>query len=265
MSEPQNEMPRIDSRKDGAIGWLIFNNPARRNAVSIGMWQAIPRVLADFAADPQIRVVVLTGAGDKAFVSGADISQFESQRNTPEAVQRYEQIGDAAQSALLNFDKPTIAMIRGYCIGGGLGIAANCDLRIAADDARFSIPAAKVGLGYRASSMKKLVDIVGPAYAKEIMITARQFSAVEAKEMGLVNRVVPVAELERLTREYCDAIAANAPLTVRAAKRIIGEVLKPDSDAALCNALVKECFDSADYIEGRKAFMEKRKPVFTGK
>ena len=265
MSEPQNEMPRIDSRKDGAIGWLIFNNPTRRNAVSIGMWQAIPRVLADFAADPQIRVVVLTGAGDKAFVSGADISQFESQRSTPEAVQRYEEIGDAAQSALLNFDKPILAMIRGYCIGGGLGIAANCDLRIAADDARFSIPAAKVGLGYRASSMKKLVDIIGPAYAKEIMITARQFSAVEAKEMGLVNRVVPVAELEKVTREYCDAIAANAPLTVRAAKRIIGEVLKRDADAALCNALVKECFDSADYVEGRKAFMEKRKPVFTGK
>jgi enoyl-CoA hydratase/carnithine racemase len=156
-------------------------------------------------------------------------------------------------------------MIRGYCIGGGLGIAGACDQRLAADDARFSIPAAKLGLGYRASSMKKLVDIVGAAYAKEIMITARQFSAAEAREMGLVHRVVPVAEIEKLTREYCDAIAANAPLTMRAAKRIIGEVGKTHYDEAMCNAMVKECFDSADYKEGRTAFMEKRKPVFKGR
>ena len=264
MSVDTKSEARIDARKDGAIGWLVFNNPARRNAVSLGMWEAIPRVLEDFGADPAIRVVVLAGAGDRAFVSGADISQFESQRSTAEAVQRYEQIGDAAQSKLQGFDKPTIAMIRGYCIGGGLGIAAACDLRLASDDARFSIPAAKLGLGYRASSMKKLVDIVGAAYAKEIMITARQFSAAEAREMGLVHRVVPVAELEKLTREYCDAIAANAPLTMRAAKRIIGEVGKTRYDEAMCNALVKECFDSADYAEGRKAFMEKRKPVFKG-
>jgi enoyl-CoA hydratase/carnithine racemase len=256
--------PRIDARKDGAIGWLIFDNPARRNAVSVGMWEAIPRVLEDFAADPAIRVVVLAGAGDKAFVSGADISQFESQRSTPEAVQRYEKIGDAAQSKLHDFDKPTIAMIRGYCIGGGVNIAAACDLRLAADDARFSIPAAKMGLGYRASSMKTLVDIVGAAYAKEIMITARQFSAAEARAMGLVHRVASVPELAKLTREYCDAIAANAPLTMRAAKRIIREVTRSEYDAALCNAWVKECFDSRDYREGRTAFMEKRKPVFKG-
>jgi enoyl-CoA hydratase/carnithine racemase len=261
--ETQSES-RIDARKDGAIGWMIFNNPARRNAVSVGMWQAVPGVLEDFAADPAIRVVVLAGAGDKAFVSGADISQFESQRSTPEAVQRYEEIGDAAQSKLQNFDKPTIAMIRGYCIGGGVNIASACDLRIAAEDARFSIPAARMGLGYRASSMKKLVDIVGAAYAREIMITARQFSAAEAKEMGLVHRVASVPELEKLTREYCEAIAANAPLTMRAAKRIIREVVKSDFDASLCNAWVKECFDSADYKEGRTAFMEKRKPVFKG-
>ena len=260
-----SEEAKIDARKDGAIGWLIFNNPARRNAVSVGMWQAIPGVLEDFGADPRIRVVVLAGAGDKAFVSGADISQFESQRSTPEAVQRYDEIGDAAQSKLQNFDKPTIAMIRGYCLGGGVNIAAVCDLRIAADDARFAIPAAKMGLGYRASSMKNLVDVVGAAYAREIMITARQFNATEAKEMGLVNRVVPAAELEKSTLEYCETIAANAPLTMRAAKRIIREVVKSDFDAALCKTWVKECFDSADYQEGRKAFMEKRKPVFTGK
>jgi enoyl-CoA hydratase/carnithine racemase len=261
----RTEEARIDSRKDGAIGWMIFNNPARHNAVSLGMWQAIPQVLEDFGADPQIRVVVLTGAGSKAFVSGADISQFESQRSSEEAVQRYEQIGERAQLKLQEFDKPTIAMIRGYCLGGGLNIAAVCDLRIAADDARFAIPAAKMGLGYRASSMKNLIDLVGAARAKEIMITARQFNAAEAKEMGLVTRVVPAAELDKATLEYCQSIAANAPLTLRAAKRIIREVVRSDFDATLCKTWVKECFDSADYQEGRKAFMEKRKPVFTGK
>ncbi len=256
---------RIIARKDGAIGWLIFNNPERRNAVSLDMWQAIPEVLGDFGADDAIRVVVLAGAGDKAFVSGADISQFEKQRSTAETVAHYDEIGEKAQTALKNFDKPVIAMIRGYCIGGGLNIANLCDLRIAADDARFGIPAAKMGLGYRASSMKNLVDVVGKAAALEIMITARQFSADEARHMGLVHKVVPVAALEKATREYCDMIAANAPLTMRSAKRIIREVARNDYDAAACSAWVKECFDSDDYREGRRAFMEKRKPVFKGR
>ena len=243
----------------------MFNNPDRRNAVSLEMWQAIPQVLDGFAKDAAIRAVVLTGAGDRAFVSGADISQFESERSSAEAVAHYDAIGEKAQSALKNFDKPVIAMIRGYCIGGGLNIANLCDLRIAADDARFGIPAAKMGLGYRASSMKHLVDIVGAAYAREIMLTARQFNAEEALRMGLVHKVVPVPELEKTTRNYCDMIAANAPLTVRAAKRIIREVCAADYDAEACAAWVKECFESEDYREGRRAFMEKRKPVFKGR
>ena len=177
----------------------------------------------------------------------------------------YDEVGEKAQTRLKTFEKPVIAMIRGYCIGGGLNIANLCDLRIAAADSRFGIPAAKMGLGYRASSMKNLVDIVGKAAALEIMITARQFTASEAKDMGLVNKVVPVAELEKTTREYCDMIAANAPLTMRAAKRIIREVTASDYDAAACQAWVKECFDSEDYREGRRAFMEKRKPVFKGR
>jgi len=259
---PQTD--RIVARKDGAIGWLVFNNPERRNAVSLEMWQAIPAVLADFEADPRIRVVVLTGAGDKAFASGADISQFEKDRSTAEGVQRYEQRSDAAASRLQSLDKPTLAMIRGYCLGGGLAIANLCDLRIAAEDARFGIPAAKMGLGYRAPAMKNLVELVGAAFAREIMITARQFSAAEALHMGLVHKVVPVAELEAATRQVCDTIAANAPLTIRAAKRVIREVTKGDYDAAACRAWVKECFDSEDYAEGRRAFMEKRKPVFKG-
>lgn len=256
---------RIIARKEGALGWLIFNNPERRNAVSVDMWEAIPRVLDAFGADAEVRVVVLAGAGDKAFVSGADISQFEKERSSQDAVQRYEELAERAQARLQTFDKPVVAMIRGYCLGGGLNIAVLCDLRIAADDARFGIPAAKMGLGYRASSMKNLVDIVGAAFAREIMITARQFTAAEAKEMGLLHKVTTKENLEKEVKETCDLISANAPLTMRAAKRIIREIAKSDYDAAACKAWVKECFESADYKEGRKAFMEKRKPIFTGK
>jgi enoyl-CoA hydratase/carnithine racemase len=255
---------RIVARKEGAVGWLVFNNPERRNAVSLEMWQAIASVLADFQSDPAVRAVVLTGAGDKAFASGADISQFEKHRADAAGVQRYDETSGAAMQRLKALDKPTIAMIRGYCIGGGLNIAVACDLRIAADDSRFGIPAARLGLGYKADAMKGLVDLVGAAYAREIMITARQFSAAEALSMRLVHKVVPVAELESATRQYCDMIAANAPLTMRAAKRVIGEVTRNAYDAAACRAWVKECFDSEDYAEGRKAFMEKRKPVFKG-
>jgi len=256
---------RLIGRKDGAIGWLVFNNPERRNAVSLDMWEAIPQVLGEFAADDEVRVVVLTGAGDKAFISGADISQFEKTRSSAEQVKHYDEVAEKANAAMKTFDKPLIAMIRGYCIGGGLNIAALCDLRIASDDARFGIPAAKMGLGYRASSMKGLIDLVGKAYTLEIMLTARQFTAAEAKDMGLMHRVVPVADLERTTREYCDMMAANAPLTMRTAKRVIAEVLKQKYDTAACDAWVQECFGSEDYKEGRRAFMEKRKPVFRGR
>jgi len=256
---------RIIARKEGAVGWLIFNNPERRNAVSVDMWEAIPQVIAQYEADPEVRVIVLAGAGDKAFVSGADISQFEKERSSADAVQRYEALAEGAGARLANCDKPLVAMIRGYCLGGGLNIAVLCDIRIAADDARFGIPAAKMGLGYRASSMKNLVEVVGAANAREIMITARQFSAAEAKEMGLVNKVVPVAELEKAVAEYTQSIAGNAPLTMRTAKRIIREVGRVDYDAAKCRAWARECFESEDYKEGRKAFMEKRKPVFNGR
>jgi enoyl-CoA hydratase/carnithine racemase len=255
------------ARKEGATGWLIFDNPARRNAVSLSMWQAISGMLEDFGADPQVRVVVLAGAGDKAFVSGADISQFESQRSGPEAVQRYEEIAEGAQLRLHSFDKPTVAMIRGYCLGAGVNIANACDLRIAADDARIGIPAAKLGLGYRVSSTRNLVDVAGAANAREMLLTGRQYSAAEAKEMGLVHQVVEASALEPFTREYCEKLAGNAPLTMRTAKRIIRELSASpkEFDLAQAKAWVKECFDSADYAEGRKAFMEKRKPLFTGK
>ena len=256
---------RIIARKEGPVGWLIFNNPERRNAISVDMWEAIPAVLSRYESDAEVRVIVLSGAGDKAFVSGADISQFEKERSSADAVQRYEELAEGAAARLQDCDKPLIAMIRGYCLGGGLNIAVLCDLRIASDDARFGIPAAKMGLGYRASSMKNLVQVVGAPNAREIMLTARQFTAAEAKDMGLVNKVVAVSDLEKAVAEYTQTVAGNAPLTMRTAKRIIREIGRAGYDAAKCRAWAKECFESEDYKEGRKAFMEKRKPVFTGK
>ncbi len=252
---------------EGAIGWMTFNNPARRNAISVEMWEAIPAILDAFEADAEVRVIVLKGAGEKAFISGADISQFATQRASAEGVARYEEIVERAGARLGAAAKPTIAMIRGYCVGGGVGVALNCDLRIAADDARFAIPAAKLGLGYRQGGLKRLMDVVGPAYAKEIFFTARQFDAREAAAMGLVNRVVPAAELEDYVRGYCASIAENAPLTIEAVKRVLAELTKPrdEVDLALCEALVQRCFESEDYIEGRRAFAEKRKPVFRGR
>ena len=258
---------KLIAEKKGPVGWITFNQPEKRNAVSVDMWEAIPQVLQRFADDNEVRVIALKGAGDKAFVSGADISQFEKQRSGPEAVQYYEEIAEGAQVMLHNFPKPTVAVLRGYTLGAGVNIALCCDLRIAADDSKIGIPAARMGLGYRASATKNLVDIIGPANAREMLITARQIPAAEALAMGLVNRVVPVAELDKAADELLATIGANAPITMACAKHIILEVLKSPAefDAAGCTAQVKRCFESADYKEGRSAFMEKRKPQFQGR
>jgi enoyl-CoA hydratase/carnithine racemase len=258
---------RVIAEIDGPIGWMVFNNPARRNALSLDMWEAIPAIIDHFDRDPAVRVVALKGAGGKAFISGADISQFEQQRSSPEAIRRYDEIADRAAQRLQNAAKPTIAMIEGYCIGGGVGVALACDLRLASEGARFAIPAARLGLSYRWGGIKKLVDLVGPAYAKEIFFTARQFAAAEAERMGLVNRVLPPAELETYVRSYCAMIAENAPLTIAAAKGVIAELARPGAeiDRARCEGLVAQCYASEDYVEGRRAFMEKRKPAFRGR
>jgi enoyl-CoA hydratase len=255
------------ARKDGGVGYVIFNNPERHNAISLDMWDATSRILEGFANDEEVRVVVLTGAGGKAFVSGADISKFESERATLEATRHYNATVEKAYTGIQQFAKPTIAMIRGYCIGGGVGLAVCCDLRICSDNSRFAVPAAKLGLGYSYAGLRRLVDVVGPAFAREIFFTARQFDAEEASRMGLVNRVVPEAELEPYVKNYADTIAANAPLTVKGVKYIIGEIMKDEStrNLARCAELVEQCFASNDFIEGRRAFMEKRKPAFTGK
>jgi enoyl-CoA hydratase len=258
---------KILSTAGGSVGTLTFNNPQRHNAVSLEMWQDANAALENLARDPAVRVVVLTGAGGKAFVSGADITKFESERSTIEAVETYNAAVERFSQTLMDYPKPTIAMIRGYCIGGGVGIAVCCDLRICNEASRFGVPAAKLGLGYALDSIRRLMNLVGPQFVNEMLFTARQFDASEAFHMGLVNKVMPDGEIEDYIGKMADTIAGNAPLTIRAVKGIVRELLLDPAanDVAACDALVKQCFESADYEEGRRAFLEKRKPVFSGK
>jgi len=255
-------------QKDGPIGWITFNQPEKRNAVSQEMWQAMPEYVADLSADPAIRVVILRGAGETAFVAGADISQFKDRRRNAADEEEYRRISGAGSESLAHLGKPLVAMIHGFCIGGGVSIAITCDLRIAADDARFGIPAARLGLGYHYKGMEKLMSLIGPAYTKELFFTARtDFSAQDALRMGLVNQVVPKADLERFTRDYALTMSRNAPLTLRSAKASVEQLLRPEDrrDYALLDRLIKDCFDSQDYQEGVKAFSEKRRPQFQGR
>jgi enoyl-CoA hydratase/carnithine racemase len=258
---------RVLDQIEGGVGWIVFNNPERLNAISLDMWEALAVIVEHYERDPAVRAIVLKGAGNKAFVAGADISQFEKQRSSAESIAHYDATSARGMQKLTDVSKPTLAMIHGYCLGGGVGIAIACDIRIASETARFGIPAARLGVGYGWPGVKKLVDLVNPAVAKEIFFTARQFSAAEAQAMGLINRVVPEGELENYVRSYCGMIAENAPLTMAAIKVAVREIAKPSAeiDRARCDELVTRCFTSQDYIEGRRAFMEKRKPVFTGK
>ena len=258
---------KLIARKDGAIGWVIFNNPEKRNAMSLEMSEATAATMESYAKDPEVRVVILRGQGDKAFISGADISQFKERRSNAEQVKAAEAISERTSKAIRECPKPVIAMIRGYCMGGGLGTAVVCDLRIASDDSRFGVPAAKLGVGYRFNGIRRLSELVGPSFTAEIFYTGRQFSAQEALQMGLVNRVLPAAELEKYVLDYAATLAGNAPLTIAAVKRSLIELRKDpaDRDLDLCQRMVDACFASEDYVEGRNAFMEKRKPVFKGR
>ena len=257
---------KMIARKDDGVGWMILNNPQRHNAISLEMWDAALEIMADFGADPAVRVMVISGAGGKAFASGADISKFKDERQEADAVAHYQATTQRAYAAIQAMRIPTIAMIRGYCIGGGTAVAVCCDIRVCTENAKFGIPAAKLGLGYGLQRAIPLVDLVGPAFAKEMFFTGRQFDAREAETMGLVNRVVADDELEATVEEMARTIAANAPLTVRCAKLVVGEALKDagQRDVAATERAVEACFGSNDYKEGQAAFMDKRKPRFTG-
>ena len=256
---------RIETAVDGHVGWLIFDNQKRRNAMSLGMWKGVTEALTAFGADPAIRAVVMKGAGEEAFVSGADISEFERNRNDAVAAAAYAAATEGAWNALADFGKPLIAMIKGFCFGGGLAIAMKADLRIAAENSLFAIPAARLGIAYPPASIRDLVALTGPATAKEILFTGKPMDSAEALRLGLVNRVVPDDRLESEIKVLCANLASNAPLSMRASKEIIDMVARDAPNPARTRELVAACFDSADYAEGRRAFLEKRRPVFTGR
>jgi enoyl-CoA hydratase len=257
---------RIHVEKEGALGWLVFDHPERRNAISHQMWEALPKAASALDEDPAVRVVVLRGAGEVAFVSGADISEFENRRTGGDAAADYESATGRAFGAVASMSKPVLAMIHGFCVGGGLATALAADLRYAAADARFAIPAARLGLAYHPGGVEALAALVGPSAAKEILFTARRYTAEEALGLGLVNRVFPKAELETGVREIAAAIAENAPLTLRSAKLVVRELGREGAqrDRGAMAESIRRCFDSADYKEGVRAFLEKRAPRFEG-
>jgi enoyl-CoA hydratase len=256
----------LQGAADG-VGTITFNNPAKRNAMSLDMWEGLGHALIELRDNPDIRVVILTGAGDKAFVSGADISQFEKTRHNAEASEEYSRKSAAQRALLADYPKPIIACIRGFCLGGGMQVAMAADIRIASDNSQFGIPAAKLGIAYGYDGLRNLVSLVGPSWARLIMYTGMRIDAAEAVRIGLVDRVVPDAGLWDATMEIARTISGNAPLAIKAAKITIAQVLKDagERDMNAIKDIGTACMDSEDFREGRTAFMEKRKPRFKGR
>src|SRR6202165_3990886 len=248
------------------VGVITFNNAEKRNAMSLDMWEGLGHALVELRDDPDVRVVILVGAGDKAFVSGADISQFEKSRHNAEASEEYAKRSAAQRALLADYPKPTIACIRGFCLGGGMQVAMMSDIRIAAANSQFGIPAAKLGIAYGYDGLKNLVSLVGPSWARLLMYTGMRIDSAAALRVGLVERGVPAAGLWDETTDIARIISGNAPLAIKAAKITIAHVLK-DPDQRDMDAIKQAgiaCMDSEDFREGRRAFMEKRKPQFRG-
>jgi len=264
---PETHVRRVHCVTDGAIGWLRLDNQPRLNAVSLSMWKDLDAGVTRLAEDPAIRVIIVAGAGGKAFCAGGDISEFSAMDSDQNSFENYARAGHSANTNLLQVQKPTIAMIEGFCLGGGVAIALRCDLRIAAENARLGIPAAKRGLSYDYSSIKILTDLMGPAATKHILYTGRQYSAAESLRMGLVNEIHAPDKLEQHVRELALSIAANAPLSIKATKLVVDTAVadpyKRNMDA--CKAAQDACLASEDYAEATKSFMEKRPPVFKGR
>jgi enoyl-CoA hydratase len=261
-----DQIERMISRKADGIGWMFFNDPKAMNAISMEMSAAIPRIMAAHDADPEVRVIIVAGMGERAFAAGSNISAFGKVRTDAAQNRAYHELNERSYNSVYECSKPTIAMIRGYCMGGGLDYASSCDIRIAGDDAVFAIPAARLGLGYGYQGQVRLNRLIGPAQARDLFFSARRYNAAEALRTGLVHEVVPAAELEARTLEYAKTIAANAPLTLKAIKKAFLELEKSESqrDMGKAQALIDACYASKDYLEGREAFAVKRKPAFIG-
>jgi enoyl-CoA hydratase/carnithine racemase len=257
----------LQVEKRGAVGWIVFDQPQRRNAINGAMWRGIPPAMARFSEDPEVRCVAFRGAGSEAFSAGADISEFEANRSRSDAVGEYDDLLDRVLHSIQGSLKPSVAMIYGYCLGGGLEIALACDLRYCAASAQFGIPAAKLGLAYNIEGHKRLLETVGHARTREIMFLGRRYNAEEALAMGLVHQILPTEALENFVGEVLQTLCDNAPLSIANTKTIVEEYVKSAGapDAARMRSAIERCAKSEDYREGRRAFMEKRKPRFTGR